>query len=139
MVLFLFSGRRRHTSCALVTGVQTCALPILLDRMSRAYNIPLVGTSPCAYSTPDDYELLELLSAIDQKRLIDDAALERPEPGQHFKSSKDLAALFADASQLLENAARLAMRCSLARSEEHTSELQSLMHSPYAVFSLEKK
>src|SRR3546814_6194934 len=26
--LFFFSSRRRHTSCALVTGVQTCALPI---------------------------------------------------------------------------------------------------------------
>src|SRR3546814_20739181 len=27
--LFFFSSRRRHTRCALVTGVQTCALPIL--------------------------------------------------------------------------------------------------------------
>src|SRR3546814_1353192 len=27
--LFFFSSRRRHTMCALVTGVQTCALPIL--------------------------------------------------------------------------------------------------------------
>src|SRR3546814_7320162 len=27
-----FSSRRRHTRCALVTGVQTCALPILADR-----------------------------------------------------------------------------------------------------------
>src|SRR3546814_7805117 len=27
MIVF-FSSRRRHTSCALVTGVQTCALPI---------------------------------------------------------------------------------------------------------------
>src|SRR3546814_8080669 len=26
--LFFFSSRRRHTICALVTGVQTCALPI---------------------------------------------------------------------------------------------------------------
>src|SRR3546814_8598431 len=25
---FFFSSRRRHTRCALVTGVQTCALPI---------------------------------------------------------------------------------------------------------------
>src|SRR3546814_8519944 len=25
---FFFASRRRHTSCALVTGVQTCALPI---------------------------------------------------------------------------------------------------------------
>src|SRR3546814_685686 len=28
--LFFFSSRRRHTRCALVTGVQTCALPILI-------------------------------------------------------------------------------------------------------------
>src|SRR3546814_11404825 len=31
VVLFFFSSRRRHTSCALVTGVQTCALPICGD------------------------------------------------------------------------------------------------------------
>src|SRR3546814_3502836 len=30
MCFFFFSSRRRHTRCALVTGVQTCALPILL-------------------------------------------------------------------------------------------------------------
>src|SRR3546814_12860737 len=29
---FFFSSRRRHTRCALVTGVQTCALPISQDR-----------------------------------------------------------------------------------------------------------
>src|SRR3546814_15372116 len=29
-VFFFFSSRRRHTRCALVTGVQTCALPIYL-------------------------------------------------------------------------------------------------------------
>src|SRR3546814_11323013 len=28
--MFFFSSRRRHTRCALVTGVQTCALPIWL-------------------------------------------------------------------------------------------------------------
>src|SRR3546814_8780433 len=28
-IFFFFSSRRRHTRCALVTGVQTCALPIL--------------------------------------------------------------------------------------------------------------
>src|SRR3546814_9060092 len=30
MYFFLFSSRRRHARCALVTGVQTCALPISL-------------------------------------------------------------------------------------------------------------
>src|SRR3546814_6640544 len=29
---FFFASRRRHTRCALVTGVQTCALPILRER-----------------------------------------------------------------------------------------------------------
>src|SRR3546814_4882348 len=28
VAFFFFSSRRRHTRCALVTGVQTCALPI---------------------------------------------------------------------------------------------------------------
>src|SRR3546814_7328992 len=33
--VFFFSSRRRHTRCALVTGVQTCALPISLRNTSR--------------------------------------------------------------------------------------------------------
>src|SRR3546814_18187846 len=34
--VFFFSSRGRHTRCALVTGVQTCALPICsLQRLSR--------------------------------------------------------------------------------------------------------
>src|SRR3546814_1881120 len=43
LVLFFFSSRRRHTRCALVTGVQTCALPIYF-------------TSP--YHFHDAYELI---------------------------------------------------------------------------------
>src|SRR3546814_7886925 len=30
-MMFVLSSRRRHTRCALVTGVQTCALPISLN------------------------------------------------------------------------------------------------------------
>src|SRR3546814_10758682 len=33
-IVFFFSSRRRHTRCALVTGVQTCALPIFFDNDS---------------------------------------------------------------------------------------------------------
>src|SRR3546814_13591648 len=32
LMFFFFSSRRRHTRCALVTGVQTCALPIWVFR-----------------------------------------------------------------------------------------------------------
>src|SRR3546814_5627102 len=35
---FFFSSRRRHTRCALVTGVQTCALPIFSIR-SQAVDV----------------------------------------------------------------------------------------------------
>src|SRR3546814_3860507 len=33
----IFSSRRRHTRCALVTGVQTCALPILVADMELKF------------------------------------------------------------------------------------------------------
>src|SRR3546814_1839609 len=36
-MFFFFSSRRRHTRCALVTGVQTCALPILTMVVSNDY------------------------------------------------------------------------------------------------------
>src|SRR3546814_16834573 len=34
-MFFFFSSRRRHTRCALVTGVQTCALPIYAKFMKH--------------------------------------------------------------------------------------------------------
>src|SRR3546814_4173261 len=38
LLFFFFSSRRRHTRCALVTGVQTCALPILPDGPRITHN-----------------------------------------------------------------------------------------------------
>src|SRR3546814_10218402 len=35
-IFFFFSSRRRHTRCALVTGVQTCALPISICKLKLA-------------------------------------------------------------------------------------------------------
>src|SRR3546814_12399903 len=43
-MFFLFSSRRRHTSCALVTGVQTCALPI--SGHTRVVVTPLALVAP---------------------------------------------------------------------------------------------
>src|SRR3546814_12280996 len=37
--MFFFSSRRRHTRCALVTGVQTRALPILLVDLTVAIGV----------------------------------------------------------------------------------------------------
>src|SRR3546814_10681665 len=38
MMWFCFASRSRHTRCALVTGVQTCALPICLARLHYGPN-----------------------------------------------------------------------------------------------------
>src|SRR3546814_8842305 len=45
---FFFSSIRRHTSCALVTGVQTCALPISAGNFVRALPLGLIGAMPFA-------------------------------------------------------------------------------------------
>src|SRR3546814_3387597 len=42
---FLFSSRRRHTRCALVTGVQTCALPILTPALAGVERLLLISSS----------------------------------------------------------------------------------------------
>src|SRR3546814_3606743 len=42
-MLLFFSSRRRHTRCALVTGVQTCALPISFAGRPRGEPTPSAG------------------------------------------------------------------------------------------------
>src|SRR3546814_6584086 len=51
MLFFFFSSRRRHTRCALVTGVQTCALPI--------FETIMVNCNPETVST--DYDTSDRL------------------------------------------------------------------------------
>src|SRR3546814_4419794 len=41
--MFFFSSRRRHTRCALVTGVQTCALPISRDLLNILHAVKEAG------------------------------------------------------------------------------------------------
>src|SRR3546814_10623761 len=42
-LFFFFSSRRRHTRCALVTGVQTCALPIFQENLLGMTVVQLFG------------------------------------------------------------------------------------------------
>src|SRR3546814_15054318 len=50
ILLFFFSSRRRHTRCALVTGVQTCALPILTCPavMKKLIGRPFASVTACS-------------------------------------------------------------------------------------------
>src|SRR3546814_3931749 len=93
---FFFSSRRRHTRCALVTGVQTCALPI------------------CPSPARVDADLVALAERV----------LEVVAAGGHVVGARP-----SERGRLVVD----------QRSEEHTSELQSLMRISYAVFCLKKK
>src|SRR3546814_2695166 len=64
VICFFFSSRRRHTRCALVTGVQTCALPILTfvvftkvdrptDDSARSTRLEFLKMPPVAVSARD--------------------------------------------------------------------------------------
>src|SRR3546814_2618398 len=120
LFFFFFSSRRRHTSCALVTGVQTCALPIY-----SAYaelNAPI-------------FDQLEVNASGRYDRYSGGLDNFSPKIGVKVKPIKEV---------LLRGTYSRGFRVpsfgeANARSEEHTSELQSLMRISYAVFCLKKK
>src|SRR3546814_6286867 len=128
---FFFSSRRRHTRCALVTGVQTCALPISKGRRVMSNPSPpraggADGDAPFELQYfPPESDLADLVSTfyfarIDLPLLDEYERADRPQ----FRLMTN-----PDGEYVFPGGHRFA-----ARSEEHTSELQSLMRISYAVF-----
>src|SRR3546814_2113374 len=72
--MFFFSSRRRHTRCALVTGVQTCALPIYFPSREA-----LLVASLERWEQVEQEEVFGQLEAI-------------PDPGQRLRALFDLVA-----------------------------------------------
>src|SRR3546814_5500295 len=77
LLSFFFSSRRRHTRCALVTGVQTCALPIYVwpapvRRSLDDWNMDVYGTmqGPNEFTFTGNYK--------DWNRLADMPAITEP-------------------------------------------------------------
>src|SRR3546814_8776795 len=64
---FFFSSRRRHTRCALVTGVQTCALPISIDGCVVAPGDIVAGDDDGVVFIPPD--LAESVAAASRKKM----------------------------------------------------------------------
>src|SRR3546814_10617022 len=127
-MFFFFSSRRRHTRCALVTGVQTCALPISNDGIQ-------IGIDEAAIQRVESNKSGE-------------AAFAFLQPGGNGRPRLRLVGRANAVLQIENHRIRSAGRCLFKpfrliprykRSEEHTSELQSLMRISYAVFCLQKK
>src|SRR3546814_3598116 len=124
---FFFSSRRRHTRCALVTGVQTCALPIY--RPSFDLKEP---TDRAALGNFIVKAAQDLKSPLHFLRHA--AIAERWQ--QHRANFWDRTGRPKGADESIDWDG---MEQASLRSEEHTSELQSLMRISYAVFCLKKK
>src|SRR3546814_7131263 len=124
--MVLFSSRRRHTRCALGTGVQTCALPICNLADAEAVN-GLIGKAEAAMGQVDI--------------LVNNAGITRDGLAMRMKDEDWQTVLDVDltAAFRLARASLKGMMKRRWRSEEHTSELQSLMRISYAVFCLKKK
>src|SRR3546814_15273398 len=86
--VFFFSSRKRHTRCALVTGVQKCALPICTGATVCTYLLPPVLRAlknrfpnlEIVVSTGNTGEMLRLL----EENRLDVAFATLPIPGRGF-------------------------------------------------------
>src|SRR3546814_10569112 len=127
-----FSSRRRHTGCALVTGVQTCALPISSSAKIGSFPMEegaahwLFMRTPHAYTSGDS--LLRCCKAHGGISRSDDHA-HLPRDNNRASALLPCATIHAQSAPAPQN----------GRSEAHTSELQSLMRISYAVFCLKKQ
>jgi DNA polymerase-3 subunit alpha len=75
---------------------------------------PAVATSDVRFVRRDDYEAHEARVCIHEGRLLDDAArVRRYTEQQYLRSSQEMAVLFADLPEALENSVEIARRCSL--------------------------
>src|SRR3546814_7126276 len=125
-MFFFFSSRRRHTSCSLVTGVQTCALPIWLLLSVRDIAPSWACCRLAAYHCWGEARPCSSAKAIAEEPLTR-KRLENHETALS-RSRFDPTAIRRSSRHQLYH-----------RSEEHTSEFQSLMRTPYAVFCLKNK
>src|SRR3546814_9714605 len=148
--VFCFSSRRRHTRCALVTGVQTCALPICWKwggGMLDSWGFHDFAGSTLVHSI-GGWGALAGIWLLGPRLGKYDNGKVKDFPG----SSVPLATIgvflfwlgwfgFNGGSVLSADpgATSLVLVNTTLRSEEHTSELQSLMRISYAVFCLKKK
>ena len=83
--------------------------------LATRLKLPVVATHPVQFLSPDDFKAHEARVCIAQGYVLGDQ--RRPKlftPEQYFKSQAEMAKLFADLPQALENSVEIARRCNLA-------------------------
>ncbi|HEU0197347.1 MAG TPA: DNA polymerase III subunit alpha [Nevskiaceae bacterium] len=83
--------------------------------LARASSTPMVATNDVRFLHREDFEAHEARVCIHQGRVLDDP--RRPHdytPEQYLKSSEEMAELFADLPDAIENSVEIARRCTLS-------------------------
>src|SRR3546814_7949917 len=125
---FFLSSRRRHTRCALVTGVQTCALPIC----ARSIDSPLSETMMASPAPVAANARAKLANTRRWVIKVGSSLVTAKGQGLDHEAIRDwcaqIAALRASGKQIVLVSSGAVAE---GRAEEHTSELQSLMRISY--------
>ena len=83
-----------------------------LRELAKKYDIGLVATNDVHYVHADDSEFHDILLCVQTGRTINDPDRMRfSGPDYYLKSEEEMAALFADYPEALENTAKIAARC----------------------------
>ena len=83
-----------------------------LIRLSRETGIPLVATNDCHYIAPEDSKMHRVLLCIQTGHTVEDEdTLEFGSEEFYLKSEGEMAALFPDVPEALENTEKIARRC----------------------------
>src|SRR3546814_1048512 len=127
---FFFSSRRRHTCCALVTGVQTCALPILPicpgDCLSPSRHAFYPQSNHVSAALAHDHgQAIREAGRRFAEACFDEIGIDKA-PGLISRAMFALPGMTKDlAARNISGIMLGATQPTLGRSEEHTSELQS--------------
>src|SRR3546814_8253179 len=135
-ICYFFSSRRRHTRCALVTGVQTCALPISVLELAQ---LGLgVDAAPCgveegafdmdaedAGHTLGDRRVDGSDPALDHRQIVADQRRQQPGGAEAAVSGGD---------RRERRDAGVGVEQRTGRLEEHPADIPPLMRILYSVF-----
>ncbi|HIE40874.1 MAG TPA: DNA polymerase III subunit alpha, partial [Thiomicrorhabdus sp.] len=83
--------------------------------LALAHNLPVVATNDVRFATAEDFEAHEIRTCISSSHILDDP--NRPKlysEQQYFRTSEEMAELFKDLPEAIENTVELAKRCNLS-------------------------
>ncbi len=84
--------------------------PVFLQ-IAKDLNIPIVATNDVCFATRSDYEAMDALSCVLGQTKVIDPDRPRKSSEQYFKSIEEMAELFSDLPEAIENTVNIAKRC----------------------------